>query len=179
MAKAEPRSITRRSLVAALALPVLPALAVIPALPAPALAAPDFAGAPSGLRAVVVPDPILAAIAAHARAYADLIAFADDLAAAEQAAWHAPRGRRRAANKRLKEAYAAQGRFCDILDDATGRFVATVPQTLQGVAAALAYVRALYAEGYPMCEEEECMTLFASTEAAICKAAGLAVSCEV
>jgi hypothetical protein len=161
MAKAEPRSITRRSLVAALALPVLPALpvAVIPALSAPA---PE-------------PDPIFAAIAAHRRAYDDLNAFADELAAAEQAAWHAPRGQRRAANRRLKEAYAAQGRLCDILDDATGRFVATIPQTLQGAAAALAYVRELYAEGYPMCEEEECMALLASIEHAICKAAGLAV----
>lgn len=161
MAEAEPRSITRRSLVAALALPAVAALplAVIPALSAPA---PE-------------PDPIFAAIAAHVQAYDDLNAFADELAAAEQAAWHTPRGQRRAANKRLKEAYAAQGRFCDILDDATERFVATVPQTLQGAAAALAYVRELYADGYPMCEEEECMALFASTEHAICKAAGLAV----
>src|SRR5438552_4021856 len=105
MSKAEPRSITRRSLLAALALPVIPAL---PLAAAP-VAAPDFAGAPSGLP----PDPIFAAIEAHARACADLEGFADQLAAAEQAAWHAPRGQRRAANQRLKEAYAAQGRLCD------------------------------------------------------------------
>ena len=161
MAKAEPRSITRRSLVAVLALPVLPALpaAVIPALSAPACE----------------PDPILAAIAAHARAYDDLEAFANELAAAEQAAWHAPRGQRRAANRRLKQAYATEGRLVDILGDATERFVATVPQTLHGAAAALAYVRERYAEGYPMCEEEECMALFASTEHAICQAAGFPV----
>lgn len=132
---------------------------------------PDFAGAPSGLHAE--PDPVLAAIESHRRAYAALDAFADELAAAEQAAWHARRGQRRAANKRLKEAYAAQGRFCDILDDATERFVATAPDTLQGAAAALAYVRERYAEGYPMCEDEECMTLLAATETAICNAAGL------
>jgi len=172
MAEAEPRSITRRSLVAALALPAVAVLPVVPALSAPALAAPDFAGAPSGLHAE--PDPIFAAIEQHRRAYDDLNAFADELAAAEQAAWHAPRGRRRAANKRLKEAYAAQGRLCDILDDATARFVAIVPQTLAGAAATLAYVRERYAQGYPMCEEEEeCMTLLASTECAICRAAGL------
>ena len=159
MAKAEPRSITRRSLVAALALSAVPALPVIPALSA---SAPE-------------PDPIFAAIAAHRRAYDDLDAFADELAAAEQAAWHAPRGQRRAANKRLKEAYAAQGRLCDILGEATERFVAIIPQTLHGAAAALAYVRELYADGYPMCEEEECMALLASIERAICRAAGLAV----
>ena len=95
------------------------------------------------------------------------------LAAAEQAAWHAPRGQRRAANARLKEEYATQGRFCDLLGQATECFVATVPHTLQGAAAALAYVRAHYAEGYPMCEEEECIALIASTEHAICRAAGL------
>jgi hypothetical protein len=161
MAKAEPRSITRRSLVAALA---LPAIAAVPAAVIPAVSAP-----------AAEPDPVFAAIEAHRRAYDDLDAFADELAAAEQAAWHAPRGQRRAANKRLKEAYAAQGRLCDILDDATARFVATVPHTLAGAAAALAYVRELYADGYPMCEEEECMTLLASTEAAICRAAGLPV----
>jgi hypothetical protein len=78
-----------------------------------------------------------------------------------------PRGSRRAANRRLKQAYAEERRFGDALGAATERFVATIPDTLQGAAAALAYVRERYAEGYPMCEEEECMTLFASTEAAI------------
>ena len=157
MAKAEPRSITRRSLVAAFALPVIPALPLVP----------------SRLTAASASDPIYAAIAAHARAYDDLNAFADELAAAEQTAWRAPRGMRRAANKRLAQAQAAERRFGDILGDATGRFVAIIPQTLQGAAAALAYVRERYAEGYPMCEEEACMTLLASTEQAICRAAGL------
>jgi hypothetical protein len=171
MAKAEPRSITRRSLVAAFALPLIPAL--LPRAGVAALAPPDFAAAPSGLPPE--PDPIFAAIAAHARACAELEAHVPILAAAEQAAWHAPRGQRRAANKRLKEEYAAQGRFCDLLGQATERFVATVPDTLEGAAAALAYVREHYAEGYPVCEEEECMALFASTQIAICRAAGLPV----
>jgi hypothetical protein len=168
MAQAKHDSITRRALLSGAAAVPVAAIGRVPAL-----ATPDFAGALSGLHAET--DPVFAAIAAHRRAYDDLDAFADELAAAEQAAWHAPRGRRRAANKRLKEAYAAQGRLCDILDDATERFVATVPQTLQGAAAALAYVRELYADGYPMCEEEECMALLASIESAICRAAGLPV----
>jgi hypothetical protein len=174
MAKAEPRSITRRSLVAALALPVIPALPLPPPDFASAFAEATADGAAqSGLRASSsAPDPIFAAIDAHTRACADLEAHVPVLAAAEQAAWHAPRGRRRAANARLKEEYATQGRFCDLLGQATERFVATVPQTLQGAVAALAYARERYAEGYPMCEEEECMALLASIEQAICRAAG-------
>ena len=112
-------------------------------------------------------------MAAHERAYAGLAGFADTLAAAEQAAWHAPRGARRAANRRLKEAYAEDRRLGAILSDAEKRFVATVPQTLPGAAAALAYVRRHYAEGYPICEEEEFVTLLGAIEQAICRAAGL------
>jgi hypothetical protein len=170
MAQAKHDSITRRALLSG-AVAAVPVAAIAGA---PALAAPGFAAAQPRLRPQ--PDPIFAAIAAHARAYDDLTAFAPELAAAEQAAWHAPRGQRRAANKRLKQAYAAEGRFVDILGDAAERFFAAVPQTLAGAAAALAYVRERYAEGYPMCdEEEECMTLLASTECAICRAAGLAM----
>ena len=58
MAKAEPRSITRRSLLAALSL-----------LPLPAAAAP-FSAAAAPLAPSPVPDPIFAAIAAHERAHA-------------------------------------------------------------------------------------------------------------
>jgi hypothetical protein len=167
MAQAKHDSITRRALLsgAAVAVPAAIMPAVVPAAPAAALVAPSE------------PDPIFAAIEAHRRAYDDLNAFADELAAAEQAAWDAPRGQRRAANKRLAQAYAAGGRFGDILGDATGRFVAIIPQTQQGAAAALGYVRELYADGYPMCEEEECMALLASAEHAICRAAGLPVPC--
>jgi hypothetical protein len=150
-------------------MPAIPTLPLAAALAAP----PDFAHVPSGLPPS--PDPIFAAIDAHARACADLECFGGELAAAEQAAWHAPRGQRRAANRRLKEAYAAQGRLCDTLSEAAQRFVATVPRTLQGAAAALRYVRAQYAEGYAMCEEEETITLLGSTEIAIRRAAGLPV----
>src|SRR3954469_6792512 len=170
MAQAKRESITRRGILSAL-----------PLLPATSLATPDFASAPSGLPTAApsalpapsLPDPIYAAIDAHARALAGLESFADTLANAEQAAWHAPRGQRRAANKRLKQAYAEERRIGDLLGDATKRFVATVPQTLEGAAAALAYVRAHYAEGYAMCEEEETIALIASIEIAICRAACL------
>jgi hypothetical protein len=159
MAQAERNSITRRSLFSgALALvPVTLVRAAAPATPA-------------------TPDPIFAAIDAHRRAYAQLDAFLHGLADIEQAAWHAPRGKRRAANRRLAEAYKNERRLGDIEHDAIEAFVATVPQTLHGAAAALRYVRERYDEGEAMCEEEDCMTLLASIEQAICRAAGLAVS---
>jgi hypothetical protein len=161
MAKAEPRSITRRSLVAAFALPVLPTLPTA-ALPTPSL--PALAPAP---------DPVFAAIEAHTRAYREFIAVLDALAVAETQAWHAPRGQRRAAKRRLAEAYAAERRFGDLESGAFERLVATVPLTLSGAAAMLAYVREWLAEGHSMYDEEETITLLVSIEHAVCKAAGL------
>jgi hypothetical protein len=135
---------------------------------------PAVAAAPSGLPAPPSPDPIFAAIEAHRRAYAALDAFVPELADAEQAAWHAPRGKRRAANRRLKQAYAEERRLGDIVSDAADRFAATVPDTLPGAAAALAHVRAHHAQGYPMCDEQEdFMTLLAAIETTIRRAAGL------
>lgn len=157
MAQAKRESITRRGILSALTL--LPAAA--------ALAVPDAAAAPSLPAASSLPDPIFAAIEAHARGCAELEGFAETLAEAEQTAWNAPRGKRRAANNRLKEAYAAQGLLCDALSQATERFAATVPDTLGGAAAALAYVRAHYAQGYPVCDEEEFVILIGSTEQAL------------
>jgi hypothetical protein len=168
MSKAEPRSITRRSLLAALALPAtalsVPALRLATA----SVAAPDFAGAPSGLPPA--PDPIFAAIADHVRAYDRFIAILDDLAVAEQAAWHAPHGQRRAAKRRLAEAHAAEKRFSDLESDAVERFVATVPQTLQGVLAALRYARARHDEEHPMWEDDCATTFLVSIDVAICRA---------
>src|ERR1044072_3582663 len=170
MAQAKRESITRRGILSALTL--LPAAAGLAAsdagaapLALPAPPAPDVAGVSSGLQPP--PDGIFAAIEAHARACAELEGFAETLAQAEQTAWHAPRGKRRAANKRLKEVEAAQGLLCDALSEATERFAATVPDTLAGAAAALAYVREHYTHGYPVCEEEEFITLIGSTEQAI------------
>lgn len=57
--------------------------------------------------------------------------------------------------------------MCDALIKSTRHFAATVPHTLAGAAAALAYVREHYAHGYPVCEEEEFIALIGSTEQAI------------
>lgn len=170
MAQAKHDSITRRALLSGLAVSV-----AANAVAAPALPAPGFANAQPGLQAPApLPDPIFAAIAAHQRAYADLDAIIPELAEVEQAAWHAPRGKRRAANRRLKEAYATERRLGDALSNAGERFAATVADTLPGAAAALAYVRQHYAQGYPMCDEEEdVMKLLASIETTIRRAAGL------
>ncbi len=90
----------------------------------------------------------------------------------EHAAWHAPRGQRRAANKRYAEARAAERRFGDLEDDAMDRLVDTVPRTLEGAVAVLRYVRERYEQRHSM-EEDELMALLASIEQAICGAAGL------
>src|SRR4051812_37793950 len=175
MAQAKHDSITRRSLFGALAIPV--AAVPLAATPAAALAAPDFAYASSGLQAPAIspkPDPIFAAIEAHRRAYEALDAFVPQLAEAEQAAWHAPRGKRRAANRRLKEAYAQERRRGDVLSDAEDCFATTVADTLPGALAAIAYVRDHHAQGYPMCDEQEdFVTLLASIETTIRRASGL------
>jgi hypothetical protein len=162
MAKAESRSITRRSLLsgAAAAVPamVMPAAVTIPAAAAVTIAAPGIA-----------PDPIFAAIEAHVRAYKEFVAVLDDLAVAEQTAWHAPRGQKRAANKQYAEARAAERRFGDLEDDALDRLVETIPQTLEGAVAVLAYVRERYQQNHSM-EEQGLMALLGSVEQAICRA---------
>jgi len=154
MAQAKRDSITRRSILSA-AIALVPA-ALVPANPA--------ASAPA------IPDPIFAAIEAHRCAYAQLDAFLYELADIEQAAWHAPRGARRAANKRLAEAYETERRLGDIEHQAFAKFIGTVPHTLDGAVAALRYVRERFDDG-DSCEEDECMTLLASIEQAICWAA--------
>jgi len=162
MAKAEPRSITRRSMLAAFALPVISAFPTTLVLPAPSLPA-----------AAPTPDPIFAAMEAHARAFRAFTAVLDALAVAEQEAWHAPRGQRRAAGKRLKQARADESHFGNLESDAFAGLVATVPQTLAGAAAMLAYVGEWLAEGHSLYDEDETITLLASIECAVCRAAGL------
>ena len=124
----------------------------------------------------MVPDPIFAAIEAHVRAYREFIAVLDALAVAETDAWHAPRGARRAAKTQLKQARADERSFGNLESDAFESLVATVPQTLNGVAAMLAYVRGRCEQGHPMCDDEdETITLLGSLECTICRAAGLPV----
>ena len=169
MAEAEPRSITRRAVLSAAA-----AAAVVPAVVRP----PTLVATPIAAQAVApitAPDPIFAAIQAHIAACREFKAVLDELAITEHAAWTAPRGQRRAANKRLAEAYAAERRFGNLETDAAEQLVATVPHTLEGAVAVLRYLRQRLAQGYSMCEEEEYVALLGSIEHAICTAAGLPV----
>jgi len=155
MAQAERHSITRRSLLSGVAVIPVATMPIV-AVSAPAVPAPVVAVKPTAL------DPVFAAIETHVRALAEFNAVLDDLAAAEQAAWHAPRGARRAANKQLAAAHAAERRSGDSESDAFNRFVATVPQTLDGAIAALRYVRRrLERDAW---EEDECVRFLVSLE---------------
>jgi hypothetical protein len=154
-------------MLAAFALPVVPLLPAVAA----ALPSPDFASAQSGLPAA--PDPVFAAMEAHISAYRAFIAVLDALAVAETQAWHAPRGTRRAAKTRLKQAYAEERRFGDHESDAFESLVATVPHTLHGAAAMLAYVRGWLEQGHSIDDEDETITLLASVEQVVCRASGL------
>ncbi len=156
MAQAKRDSITRRSLLSGAAAAVPAAVMPVTVLPAGAAPAAAVSAAPG------IPDPIFAAIEAHVRASAEFNAVLDDLAAAEHVAWNAPRGKRRAANKRLAEARAAERRFGDITSDAMENVVATVPETLEGAITVLRYVRERVERG--MSDDEECEALLASIE---------------
>lgn len=151
MTQAERRSITRRQLVAASAL--IPAAALV--------------SAPFRARATL-PDPIFALIAAHARAYADLAALFAAQQAADQALQRADAAARRRLEARLDELCAAEGPLGAIEMQATDRLVRTVPATLAGAAATLAYVRERFErDDYPLCEEDGYRALLFSTERAI------------
>ena len=106
MAQAERHSITRRSLLLGVA-------AIVPAAVVPVAAGSAPAATTVNALTPTVLDPVFAAIEAHVRALAEFNAILDDLAAAEHAAWHAPRGTRRSANKGLAAARAAERRFGD------------------------------------------------------------------
>lgn len=163
MAKAESRSITRRALVAgSAALPVAlaagssPAVSAAPDVACAAAAAsaealsglqsgatgPGFRSAPRGLQA----DPVHAAIAAHARAYAACAAYQqaepDDEVGLEP----------------LLEAEREAGE----------ELAATIPATLAGAAAVFAHVHALHArDNYPMLDDYGCYVLIASADTAL------------
>jgi hypothetical protein len=143
MAEAESPSITRRALVAGSA-----AVSATVAAGAAEGAAPDAAGAPSGLQPAA--DPIHAAIAFHARAYA---AYVAQIEADEQ-------------DDVIMEA------LCETERNAADALAATVPGTLQGAAAALAYVRMLHErDDYPLLDDYGCYVFIASTETAVRQAA--------
>ena len=135
MAKAAHGSITRRAVVAGSA--ALPVAAVLP--DAQAAAAPAE-------WAETAPDPIHAAIAAHAHAYA---AYEAQLKAEP------------------KDDEALEP-LIDVEREAADAFAATVPATLNGTAAALAYVRLLHArDNYPLLDDYHCYVLIASADTAL------------
>jgi hypothetical protein len=170
MSEAGPRSITRRSLVAASA--AVPA-GIVSAAMAPIQPALDFAGAQSGLRAEAA-DPVYAAIAAHDRAYAQIVALLAAQDAADAALQEADALARPALEARLDELCEAEGPLGRAEMDATRRLVATVPATLAGAAAALSYIRTLFIrDGYAPCEEDGYRALLLSTECAVCRAIAL------
>ena len=134
MAKPALGSITRRAVVAGSAAAVAAALPGAAARPAPVALAEN------------PPDPIHAAIAAHARAYA---AYEAQLEAEP-------------------EDDEALEPLIDAERAAAETFAATVPTTLPGLAAALAYVRMLHARGgYPLLDDYHCYVLIASADTAL------------
>ena len=144
---AQPRSITRRHLVAA-AVP----LAVGASFPARACAR----------------DPIFAAIAAHRRVYAEILALLDAQTAADQAVQRADDITRPALESRLNELCRAEGPLGRLEIRASKRMAATVPTTLEGAVAVLRYLRELFARGdYAPFEDDGYRTLLFATERAI------------
>ena len=137
MAKAAHGSITRRAVVAGSAAAVAAALPGAAAAPGPAA------------RAETPPDPIHAAIGAHARAYA---------------AYEAQR-------KAEPEDDETLWPLIDVERAAAEAFAATVPTTLHGLAAALAYVRLLHQrDNYPLLDDYHCYVLIASADDALRRA---------
>ena len=158
MAKAESRSITRRSLVAgsvALAAGLADAEAVarmersaIRGSFVPAGSAPDFADASSGLQAAT-PDPVHAAIEAHVRAYTAYEAY----------------------QKAEPDDEVGLEPLIDIERAAAEAFAATVPATLAGAAAALSHVHLLHTrDNYPLLDDDWCYVFIASADTALRRA---------
>ena len=98
------------------------------------------------LRAENPPDPIHAAITAHERAYA---------------AYEAQR-------KAEPEDDETLWPLIEVERATAEAFAATVPATLQGLAAALSYVRMLHArDNYPLLDDYYCYVLIASADTAL------------
>lgn len=149
MAQAERSFITRRHLVAGAAT-VIPALGGL--LPVHAAAS----------------DPIFAAIDAHRRAYADVLALLDAQAAAAQALQAADAAAYSALAARLDALCVAEGPLGLVEMKASARLAATVPASLDGAVAVLRYARALFErDDYPLCEDHGYRTLLFSIERAI------------
>jgi hypothetical protein len=147
MAQAENPFITRRHLVAA--------------------AVPLAVGASFPARACV-PDPIFAAIEAHRRAYAEILALLDAQTAVDETLQQADAITRPALEARLDELCRAEGPLGRLEIRTSKRMAATVPETLEGAVAVLRYLRELFArDDYAPFEEDGYRTLLFSTECAI------------
>jgi hypothetical protein len=120
--------------------------------------------------AASAPDPIFALIAAHKRAYADLAVLFAAQQAADQALERAGAAERPRLEERLNELCTAEGPLGVVEMQATDRLLRTVPATLAGAAAVLAYVRERFErDDYALCEEDGYHALLYSTERAICR----------
>ncbi len=142
---------------------------VITAIPVAAAASfPAAAGTAS--------DPIFSAMAAHARAYADVIALLAAQDAADSALRKADAATQPALEARLHALCEADGPLGLLEIQAAERLIHTVPGTLAGAAALLRYVRDLFErDGYTPCEEDGYRALLASTECAIWREVGLPI----
>jgi hypothetical protein len=119
-------------------------------------------------------DPIYAAIGLHARAYAEVVALLAAQDAADAALQAADPTARPALAARLDDLCAAEGLLGRAEMQATHRLIHTIPATLAGAAAALAYLRELYArDGYAPCEEDGYRALLLSIECALRAAGGV------
>jgi hypothetical protein len=155
MAQAEHRYITRRCVITAI----------------PIAAAASFPAA-----ADTASDPIFSAMAAHARAYADVMALLAAQDAADSALRRADAAAQPALEAQLHALCEAEGPLGLLEMQAAERLIHTVPGTLAGAAALLRYVRELFErDGYTPCEEDGYLALLASAEYAICREIGLAV----
>ena len=144
MAQAERDSITRRAVIAASAAALLPEIAASSA------------------------DPIFAAIAAHWRAYSDILILLDAQRAADEALQQADDLTRPALQARLDQLCRAEGPLGKIEMRASDRLIATVPSTLDGAVAVLRYLRGLFERDvYSPIEDEGYRTLMGSIERGI------------
>ncbi len=147
-------SITRRHMIAA-------STAVIPAPVGPPFSALTGANA----------DPILAAIEAHRRVYAELLALIDWQTAADQALQQAGAATRRMLQAQLDALCQAEGPLGRTESIAASGIAHTVPATLPGVLATLRYVRTLFErDGYALFEDGGYRALLYSTERALDRA---------
>ncbi|WP_316167535.1 MULTISPECIES: hypothetical protein [unclassified Bradyrhizobium] len=122
------------------------------------------------------PDPILDAIEGHRRAFEELGHLLAEQDAAERELRRAHGSRRAELEARLAGLCETEGALGRAEMKASRQLATTVPESLNGAAATLRYVREHYDFGqYPMYEEDGYRLLLFSTERAICAAAGLAV----